>query len=160
AIREGFYTRFGIPLLEGYGLTETSPVVSINTPTEQRPGSVGRAVPGAEFRIADDNGQPLPHSHTGEVWIRGPMVMKGHYNLPDETAAVLTGDGFFKTGDLGKVDADGFLYITGRKKDLIISAGEKVVPREVEDVLARHPAVADVAVVGRKDSSRGEVVVA
>ena len=86
--------------------------------------------------------------------------MKGYFNLPDETAQALTADHYFKTGDLGKVDEDGFLYITGRKKDLIICAGEKVVPREVEDVLRCHPGVAEVAVVGRKDASRGEVVVA
>ena len=83
-----------------------------------------------------------------------------HFHLPRETADVLTADGYFKTGDLGKIDSDGFLYITGRKKELIISAGEKIVPREVEDILARHPKVADVAVVGKKDPSRGEVVVA
>ena len=88
------------------------------------------------------------------------MIMKGYHNLPDETAAALTADGYFKTGDLGRVDADGFLYITGRKKDLIIVAGEKAVPREIEDALLQHPAVAEAAVVGKKDPSRGEVVVA
>ena len=86
--------------------------------------------------------------------------MKGYYDLPDETAAALTPDKFFKTGDLGKVDADGFLYVTGRKKDLIIVAGEKAVPREIEEVLMRHESVAEAAVLGKKDSSRGEVVVA
>jgi acyl-CoA synthetase (AMP-forming)/AMP-acid ligase II len=88
------------------------------------------------------------------------MVMKGYYHLPEETAAVLTPDGFFKTGDIGKLDADGFLYIVGRKKELIIVAGEKAVPREIEDALMRNPAVAEAAVVGKKDASRGEVVVA
>ncbi len=88
------------------------------------------------------------------------MVMKGYHNLPNETAAALTADGYLKTGDLGKLDADGFLYITGRKKDLIIVGGEKAVPREIEEALARHPAIAEAAVVGKKDPSRGEVVVA
>jgi long-chain acyl-CoA synthetase len=87
------------------------------------------------------------------------MVMRGYHNLPHETDAVLTPDGYFKTGDVGHVDADGFLYLTGRKKDLIIVAGEKVAPREIEEILAAHPAVAEVAVIGRKDPSRGEAVV-
>jgi long-chain acyl-CoA synthetase len=159
-VREGWQKRFGLPILEGYGLTETSPVTHLNTPAAHKPGSVGKAVPGAETRIISDEGKQLGVGEQGEVWLRGPMVMKGYYNLPKETAEALTGDGFFKTGDLGKFDAEGFLYITGRKKDLIISAGEKIVPREVEDTLARHPQVADVAVVGKKDSSRGEVVCA
>jgi long-chain acyl-CoA synthetase len=160
ALREGFKARFGVPLLEGYGLSETSPVVALNTPDVNRPGSVGKTLPGVEVRIVDDNNNPLPVNQEGEVWLRGPMVMKGYHKLPNETAAALTADGFFKTGDLGKVDADGFLYITGRKKDLIIVAGEKAVPREIEDALMRHPAVAEAAVVGKKDQSRGEVVVA
>src|SRR5205823_4589094 len=116
--------------------------------------------PGAEVRIADESGVALPVGQTGEVWLKGPMIMKGYWNLPAETAAALTPEGFFKTGDLGKLDADGFLYITGRKKDMIIVAGEKAFPREIEDALMRHPAVAEAAVVGKKDPSRGEVVVA
>lgn len=160
SVREGWKQRFGVPLMEGYGLTETSPVVSLNTPTANRPGSVGKPVPTCEVKIADENGRALPAGESGEVWLRGPMIMKGYYNLPQETADAITGDGFFKTGDLGKVDQDGFLYITGRKKDLIIVAGEKVVPREVEEVLLQHPAIAEAAVVGKKDPARGEVVVA
>lgn len=160
AIRERFETRFGQPILEGYGLTETSPVVSLNTPRSHRAASVGQLVPGAEVRIVDEEGRPLGPEQVGEIWLRGPMIMKGYYNLPKETADVLTADRYFKTGDLGKVDKDGFIYITGRKKELIICAGEKVVPREVEEVLAHHPSVAEVAVVGRKDATRGEAVVA
>lgn len=159
-LRQGFEKRFGTTIYEGYGLTETSPVVSLNTPAAHRPGSVGRPVPGVKVRIVDEEGNPLGVDQPGEVWLKGPMVMKGYYHLPEETAKALTADGFLKTGDLGKVDAEGYLYITGRKKDLIIVAGENVVPREVEDVLCQHPAVAEVAVVGRKDPSRGEVVVA
>lgn len=160
ALREGFAQRFNVQILEGYGLTETSPVVALNTPGDHRPGSVGKPVPGVSVRIADDQGQPLPIGESGEVWLKGPMIMKGYHNLPQDTAAVLTGDGFFKTGDLGKIDEDGYLFITGRKKELIIVSGEKASPREIEEVLLRHPAVADAAVVGKKDPSRGEVVVA
>jgi len=160
-VREALLKRFELPLYEGYGLTETSPVIALNTPKENRPGSVGKPVPGAEFRIADqDSGQPLPAGQIGEIWVRGPMVMKGYHNLSKETAEALTADGFFKTGDLGRFDNDGFLYITGRKKDMIIIAGEKAYPREIEDILAKHPCVAEAAVIGKKDPARGEVIVA
>jgi long-chain acyl-CoA synthetase len=117
-------------------------------------------VPRAEARITDDNGNALPQGQVGEIWLKGPMVMQGYHNLPAETSAVLTPDGYFKTGDLGMLDPDGFLHITGRKKDMIIVAGEKAVPREIEEVLSKHPTVGEVAVVGKKDPQRGEVVVA
>lgn len=159
-LREGWRQKLGVPLYEGYGLTETSPVVSLNTPQVHKPGSVGKPLPGVHFKITDDEGKALAQGEIGEVWIKGPMVMKGYHNLPDDTSQVLTADGYFKTGDLGKLDEDGFLFITGRKKDMIIVAGEKAYPREIEDVLARHPAVAEAAVVGKKDPGRGEVVVA
>src|SRR5439155_14114280 len=159
-VRQKFEEKFGKPIYEGYGLTETIGPIAFNVPGAIKPGSVGRPIPGAEIRIADESGKALPQGQTGEIWLKGPMVMKGYYNLPDETAAALTADGFFKSGDLGFVDTDGYLHVTGRKKELIIVAGEKAVPREIEDVLLRHPAVADAAVVGKKDPSRGEVVVA
>jgi long-chain acyl-CoA synthetase len=160
SLRQKFAERFNVPLLEGYGLTETSPVVSLNIPQVNRVGSVGKPLPSVQIKITDDNGNALPVGEIGEIWIKGPMVMKGYYQLPEVTAEVITADGYFKSGDLGNFDADGFLYITGRKKDLIIIAGEKVFPREVEDVLMRHPSVAEAAVLGKKDPSRGEVVVA
>lgn len=160
ALREGFKQRFGVPIYEGYGLTETSPVVSLNTPQANRPGSVGKPMPRVEVKIAGENDQAMPVGEVGEVWLKGPMIMKGYYQLPAETAAVLTSDRYFKTGDLGKMDEDGFLHITGRKKDMIIVAGEKAFPREIEEILMRHPAVAEAAVVGKKDPGRGEVVVA
>ncbi|HEX4054003.1 MAG TPA: AMP-binding protein [Tepidisphaeraceae bacterium] len=159
-LRETFQQRFGVTLYEGYGLTETSPVVALNIPHEHRPGSVGKPIPGVEIKFTDDNGNPVPPGQTGEIWLRGPMVMKGYHNLPQETAAALTPDGYFKTGDLGMMDADGFIFITGRKKDLIIVAGEKAAPREIEEILLTHPAVAEAAVVGKKDPGRGEQVVA
>jgi long-chain acyl-CoA synthetase len=159
-LREAWKQRYGVPLLEGYGLTETSPVVALNTPLVQKAGSVGKPLPQTHIRVTGDDGQALPPGQVGEVWIKGPMVMKGYHNLPDETSDALTADGYFKTGDLGKVDEDGFLHITGRKKDMIIVSGEKAYPREIEDILMRHPAVAEAAVLGKKDPGRGEVVVA
>jgi long-chain acyl-CoA synthetase len=160
ATRERFKQRFGIPLYEGYGLTETSGVIAVNVPQAARPGSVGRLLPGASARFVDDDGKDMPGGESGEIWLKGPEIMKGYYNLPKETAEILTGDAYFKTGDIGKIDSEGFLYITGRKKELIIIAGEKASPREIEDMLLRHPAVQDVAVIGKKDPSRGEIVVA
>jgi long-chain acyl-CoA synthetase len=159
-LRDAFFARFGVPLLEAYGMTETSLAISLNTPQINRPGSVGKPIPGMEIKIVDDAGRNVHGEEAGEIWVRGAMVMKGYHNLPAETAASLTVDGYFKTGDLGRVDGDGFLHITGRKKDLIIVAGEKVSPREIEDILTLHPAVAEAAVIGMKDSTRGESVVA
>jgi long-chain acyl-CoA synthetase len=159
-LREAFKQRFGVPILEGYGLSETSPAVSVNTPHVQKAGSVGKPLPGVHVKITDEDGKALPGGQIGEIWVKGPMIMKGYHNLPEETSNVLTADGYFKTGDLGRVDEDGFLHITGRKKEMIIVAGEKAFPREIEDVLLRHPTVAEAAVVGKKDPGRGEVVVA
>jgi long-chain acyl-CoA synthetase len=159
-IRENFQKRFGIPLLEGYGLTETCGAICFNAPHARRPGSVGRLIPGATAKFVDDNDAGVPRGETGEIWLEGPMIMTGYHNLPEETAKALTADRHFRTGDLGRVDDDGYLYITGRKKEMIIVAGEKASPREIEDVLMRHPSVQDAAVVGKRDPSRGEVVVA
>ena len=160
AMRERFGQRFGVPLLEGFGLSETCGPIALNVPQAQRPGSVGRLLPGASARFVDDDGNNVPDGQVGEIWLKGPMIMRGYRNLPDETAAALTADGYLKTGDLGRMDSDGFMYITGRKKEMIIVAGEKASPREIEDVLTRHPDVAEAAVVGKRDASRGEVVVA
>jgi long-chain acyl-CoA synthetase len=149
-LREAFQARFAITINEAYGMTETSLAISLNTPQSNKPGSVGKPVPGMNVKVADDD----------EILLKGPMVMKGYHNLPAETAAAFTSDGFFKTGDLGKIDDDGFVHITGRKKELIIVAGEKASPREIEEILIRHPAVAEAAVIGKKDAVRGEVVLA
>jgi long-chain acyl-CoA synthetase len=159
-VREAFQAKFGQPLYEGYGLTETIGPVAFNTPQVHKPGSVGTPIPGVTIKIVDEEGNAAPQGQSGEVWLKGPMIMKGYFNLPKETAAALTADGFFKSGDLGMIDAEGFLHITGRKKELIIVAGEKAVPREIEEALMKHPAVAEAAVLGRKDPSRGEVVAA
>ena len=159
-IREGWLKKYGVPLYEGYGLTETIGPIAFNVPGAIKPGSVGRAIPSAEIRIVDDDGNTANEGESGEVWLRGPMIMQGYHNLPNETAEALTPDHYFKTGDLGVVDSEGYLHITGRKKDLIIVAGEKASPREIEEIIGQHPAIRDVAVVGKKDPSRGEVVVA
>ncbi len=160
ALLEKYRTDFGIDMLEGFGLTETSPMVSFCVPWAHKPGSVGKPLPNVELRIVDDAEQPLGPNMDGELWIRGRNVMKGYLNKPTETAAVLTADGWFKTGDIARIDHDGFLFITGRKKELIIMAGEKIAPYEIEEVIRQHPAVLLTAVIGVKDAQRGEVPVA
>ncbi|MBX3366260.1 MAG: AMP-binding protein [Phycisphaeraceae bacterium] len=161
AVLEAFEARFGIRLCEGYGLTETSPVTNVCRPEEWRQGSVGRPVPGVNERIVDlDTGRDLPPGHDGEIRIAGPNVMRGYFNLPKETAAAFDSDGYFRTGDIGQLDSDGFLKITGRLKEMLIVAGENVFPREIEDVLNRHPAVRDSGVVGAFDPMRGEIPIA
>lgn len=160
AIAEAFFAKFGKHLLEGYGLTETCGPVAVNVPHAAKSGSVGRPVGGVEIKIVDDNDQPLPTGQSGEVWIKGPPVMKGYLNNPSATADAITADGFFKSGDIGKLDEEGYLHITGRKKDLIIVAGEKAFPREIEDAIMTIPSLLEAAVVGKKDALRGEVPVA
>ena len=160
AVAQGFEERFGVKLHQGYGLTETSPVVSLCAPHAYRYGSVGRLIPGFECRIVDARGAALPPGQDGEVQVRGPCVMKGYYQRPEETAAVIDADGWLHTGDIGKLDADGYLFITGRKKEMMIVGGENVSLGEIESVLVGHPAVAEAAVIGVPDASRGEVPVA
>lgn len=159
-IRLGFMQKTGQYIHEGYGLSETCGPIAVNVPQMRKAGSVGKLIPGCSARFVDDNGQDVPPGQDGEIWLKGPPVMKGYNNLPDATAEVLTADGYFKTGDIGHLDEEGFLHITGRKKEMISVAGEKASPREIEDVLSRHPAVAEAAVVGKRDPGRGEVVVA
>lgn len=160
ALSDTFKARYGLTLYNAYGMTETSLAITMSTPQSSREGSVGKPVPGIELKIVDDAGQAVPAGRAGEIWLRGPMVTRGYHNLPSETAAAFTPDGFFKTGDIGRQDADGFLYLVARKKELIIIAGENVAPAEVEEALMTHPAVAEAAVVGRGDTTRGEIVVA
>jgi len=159
-VHSAFAERFGVSLLQGYGMTETSPVVSLNLPWANRPDSVGSPLPGVTVAAVDEAGQPLPAGQTGELWIRGHNVMRGYYRKHEETRAAITHDGWLKSGDVGTVDADGHVSIRGRKKEIIIVSGYNVYPREVESVLEQHPAVEQVAVVGQPDASRGEVIVA
>src|SRR5690606_11542010 len=121
--------------------SETSPAATLNGPGARRVGSVGRPIDGVEVRILDEQGSPLPPDETGQIAIRGHNVMKGYWGRPDATAEAITPDGWFLTGDLGRVDADGFVYVVGRLKDMIIRGGLNVYPREVEEVLHRHPDV-------------------
>jgi acyl-CoA synthetase (AMP-forming)/AMP-acid ligase II len=135
-------------------------VVSLNIPRTNRPGTVGLPLPNIEARCFDDAGRPLPARAIGELWVRGPIVMKGYYNKPVETAEVLTPEGWYKTGDMASIDIDSYIAITGRKKEMIIVGGDNVYPREVEAVLDELDGVAESAVIGQSDPSRGEVVVA
>jgi long-chain acyl-CoA synthetase len=149
-------TAFGAPLLEGYGLTETSPVASFNRPGDRaRPGSIGTPIDGVEMKLLD-----VSPDGVGEIAVRGHNVMKGYWNRPDETRAVLAQDGWLRTGDLARVDAEGAFWIVGRTKDLIIRDGRNVHPREIEDVLQGHPDVLEAAVLGVPDRLLGEEVVA
>ncbi len=152
-----FESRYGIQIYEGYGLTEASPVLTENPLLGPRKvGSVGKPLPGVELRVVDAAGNDVPTGEVGEIVARGPNIMQGYLNQPEATAEVLR-DGWLYSGDLGRQDVDGYFYIVDRKKDLIIVGGLNVYPREVEEVLAAHPAIAEVAVVGVPDSTRGEV---
>ncbi|MBL9118335.1 MAG: AMP-binding protein [Phycisphaerae bacterium] len=160
SVFDGFQTKFGVRLNEGYGLTETSPVTNWCRPHEFRPRTVGKPLPEIDQRIIGPDGSELGPNQDGEVRMKGPNIMRGYHNLPEETAKTFDEKGYFRTGDMGRFDDDGFLYITGRIKEMLIIGGENVFPREIEEVLNRHPSVKDSAVVGMSDESRGEVALA
>jgi long-chain acyl-CoA synthetase len=156
-IMRQFSERFGKVIYEGDGPTECSPVTCVNPiGGEIRPGSVGFPVPRVQMRILDDAGNDLPCGTIGEICVRGPSVMKGYWNQPEETAASFFGE-WFRTGDLGHVDADGYFYIVDRKKDMIIVNGMNVYPRVVEEVLYQHPGILEAAVIGVENKSHGEI---
>jgi long-chain acyl-CoA synthetase len=144
---------------EGYGCTETAAIISTSPRGQVRPGSVGRPAPGVQVRIERPDGRPAGPGEDGEICVRGPVLMSGYWNAEQETAHVMRG-GWLHTGDVGRLDEDGYLYLVDRIKDLIIRGGYNVYPRDVEDVLMRHPDVAGAAVVGRPDEKYGEEVVA
>jgi long-chain acyl-CoA synthetase len=149
----------GTALLEAYGLTETSPAVTINPLNlAEYNGSIGLPISSTEVTIRDDNGADLPLGQAGEICVRGPQVMKGYWNRPQETAQVMTPDGFFRTGDIGIMDNHGFIRIVDRKKDMILVSGFNVYPNEVEEVVAMHPGVMEVAAIGVSDARSGEAV--
>ncbi|MGH3202671.1 MAG: long-chain-fatty-acid--CoA ligase [Streptosporangiaceae bacterium] len=163
-ILRGFESRFGCMILEGYGLSETSPVASFNHPdSERKPGSIGTPIEGVQMRLIDDDWNTVPDGDIGEIAIRGHNVMKGYWNKPEAPAEAMkgageVGGGWFRTGDMARVDQDGYYYIVDRKKDLIIRGGYNVYPREIEEVLHEHPAVAEVAVIGIPDAALGEEI--
>jgi long-chain acyl-CoA synthetase len=157
-VLRAFEDRFGCKVLEGYGLSETSPAACFNHPDRVRKvGSIGTPIDGVQMRIVDEDGNTVPVGTPGEIQVCGHNVMKGYWNLPDATEAAIK-DGWFCTGDIGRVDEDGFYYIVDRKKDLIIRGGYNVYPREVEEALHEHPAVADAVVIGMPHDSLGEEV--
>ena len=147
------------PLTEGYGLTETSPAASANPVLKgEIIGTIGLPLPSTEFMLADDDGVEVLRGEPGEIWIKGPQVMQGYYNRPDETAKVITPDGWLKTGDVAIFTDDGFFKIVDRKKDMIIVSGFNVYPNEVEDVVSACPGVLEVAAVGVPDDKSSEAV--
>ena len=148
----------GTTLIEGYGLSETSPVATANpVDLKQYNGSIGLPVPSTEIELRDDNGKPVALGQPGEICIRGPQVMKGYWNRPDETAKVISADGFLATGDIGVMDDKGYVRIVDRKKDMILVSGFNVYPNELEAVVAAHPGVLECAVIGVPDERSGEV---
>lgn len=159
ALRQQVLDRLGVEIYEGYGCTEASAGVTANRVGANRPGSVGQPLADVVVQVLDDAGQPVPAGQDGEICVRGPGVMKGYWKSPEQTAETLAG-GWLHTGDVGRFDADGYLYVVDRLKDLIIRGGFNVYPRDVEDVLLQHPDVVQAAVVGRPDDESGEEVVA
>jgi long-chain acyl-CoA synthetase len=154
-----FEKAFGCQVLEGYGLSESSPAAAFNHPHRPRKvGSIGTPIEGVQMRVVDSDGAEVPQGEAGEIQIRGHNVMKGYWNLPDATKAAITADGWLNTGDVGRVDEDGYFYIVDRTKDMIIRGGYNVYPREIEEVLYEHKAVAEAAVIGIPHDSLGEDV--
>lgn len=159
AVAKNWLAKTGCPVIEGYGLSETSPSATCNpTDTDTFSGTIGLPLPSTEVSIRDDDGNELPLGQPGEICLRGPQVMAGYWNRPDETAKVMTPDGFFKTGDIGIMDERGYTKIVDRKKDMILVSGFNVYPNEVEGVVAECPGVLEVAAVGVPDQHSGEVV--
>ena len=159
AVAKNWLAKTGCPIIEGYGLSETSPSATCNpTDSEAFSGTIGLPLPSTEVSIRDDDGNELPLGQPGEICLRGPQVMAGYWNRPDETAKVMTPDGFFKTGDIGVMDERGYTKIVDRKKDMILVSGFNVYPNEVEGVVAECPGVLEVAAVGVPDQHSGEVV--
>lgn len=160
SLLHNFEEKFNTRISEGYGLSEASPVTCFNPIDRERvPGSIGMSIINVENKVVDDNGVEVPKGEDGELIVRGPNVMKGYYKMPEETAQVIR-DGWLYTGDMAKEDENGYFYIVDRKKDMIIVGGYNVYPREVEEVLYKHPEVVEVAVVGIDDPNLGEAVTA
>jgi long-chain acyl-CoA synthetase len=160
-VLRGFEAAFGCKLLEGYGMSETSPVISFNhADRERKAGSIGTPIEGVEMRLVDEHRREVEPGEAGEIAIRGHNVMKGYWNRPDATAEAIDADGWFYSGDIGRVDEDGYYFIVDRKKDMIIRGGYNVYPREIEEVLYEHPAVREAAVIGVPHPELGEEIAA
>jgi long-chain acyl-CoA synthetase len=158
-VAERWKAATGSPLLEAYGLTETSPAVCINPLNlREHNGSIGLPVPSTEVSIQDEDGNILPQGESGELCVRGPQVMKGYWNCEDETAKVMTDDGWLKTGDVAKMDEAGFFIILDRLKDIILVSGFNVYPNEIETIIMSHEGVSEVGVVGDPNPNSGEIV--
>jgi long-chain acyl-CoA synthetase len=159
-IMRAFEAKFGCEILEGYGLSETSPVASFNRRgRERRPGSIGLPIDGVEMRLVDADGN-AGESEVGEIQIRGHNVMKGYWHRPEATAEAIDPDGWFSTGDIARIDEDGYFFVVDRKKELIIRGGFNIYPREIEEVLYEHPDVREAAVIGIPHPELGEEVAA
>jgi long-chain acyl-CoA synthetase len=159
-VLRAFEEAFGCTIMEGYGLSETSPVASFNQlHAERKPGSIGTPIPGVEMRVVDDEGRDVERGEVGEIAIRGENVMKGYWGKPEETATAIP-DGWFRTGDLARQDDDGYFFIVDRKKEMIIRGGYNVYPREIEEALYEHAAVAEAACIGIPHPDLGEEVAA
>ena len=156
-IVDEFKKKFGQPIAEGYGLSEASPAVFLTTHGEERQGSCGKLLAGTEVRLVDEDGNDVAQGEVGEVWVRGGQVMLGYWKNPQATAETLDEYGWLHTGDVGKVDEDGYYYIVNRIKEMIISMGENIYPREVEEVVYRFAGIKDAAVIGVDDKLRGQV---
>jgi long-chain acyl-CoA synthetase len=158
-VAEKWLKTTGCALSEGYGLSETSPTLTCNrADIEGFSGTIGLPVPSTYLSIRDDDGNEVPLGEAGEICAKGPQVMAGYWNRPDETAKVMTSDGYFRTGDIGVMDASGYTKIVDRKKDMILVSGFNVYPNEIEEVIASHPGVLECAVIGVEDSRSGEAV--
>jgi long-chain acyl-CoA synthetase len=158
-VAERWYAITGCVVAEGYGLTEASPVVTVNRfDVDAFSGSIGLPVPSTDVRMVDDAGRETAVGESGELQVRGPQVMRGYWNDPVETARVLEADGWLHTGDIARIDADGYVYLLDRKKDVIVVSGFNVYPAEIEEVVAAHPQVREVAAIGVPDARSGESV--
>lgn len=159
AVAERWQAAMGIPLIEGYGLSESSPILCAN-PLDIKTftGKLGLPLPSTEIAILDEEGRPVPNGEVGEICARGPQVMRGYWNMPEETARIFTLEGWMRTGDMGRMDDRGYVEFTDRKKDLIVVSGFKVYPTEIEDVVMQHPAVKEVGAVGLPDEKSGESI--
>jgi long-chain acyl-CoA synthetase len=159
AVAKLWLEKTGCPICEGYGLSETSPSTTCNpTNSKAYTGTIGLPLPSTWLKLLDDDGQEVPMGQPGEIAIKGPQVMAGYWQRPDETAKVMTPDGYFKSGDIGVVDERGYFKVVDRKKDMILVSGFNVYPNEIEDVVAQIPGVLECAAVGVVDDKTGEAV--